>query len=62
MQEQEQCMIPWSALVARPSLHTLVVERMHSGARRYIVLDFGHAVKLTDVVSIIFIGYMNTHF
>ncbi|CAG9789108.1 unnamed protein product [Diatraea saccharalis] len=48
--EQEQCNIPWAALVTRPPQHTLVVERMHSGARRYIVLDFGHAVRLTDVV------------
>ncbi|RVE55239.1 hypothetical protein evm_000137 [Chilo suppressalis] len=48
--EQEQCNIPWAALVTRPPQHTLVVERMHSGARRYIVLDFGHAVRLTDVI------------
>ncbi|XP_047034012.1 baculoviral IAP repeat-containing protein 6 isoform X2 [Helicoverpa zea] len=48
--DQEQCGIPWASLVTRPPQHTLVVERMHSGARRYIVLDFGHAVKLTDVI------------
>ncbi|XP_026725777.1 LOW QUALITY PROTEIN: baculoviral IAP repeat-containing protein 6-like [Trichoplusia ni] len=48
--EQEQCGIPWASLVTRPPQHTLVVERMHSGARRYIVLDFGHAVRLTDVI------------
>ncbi|KAI5632912.1 inhibitor of apoptosis domain-containing protein [Phthorimaea operculella] len=50
--EQEQCGIPWAALVTRPPQHTLVVERMHSGARRYIVLDFGHTVRLTDVCGI----------
>ncbi|KAL4711749.1 hypothetical protein ACJJTC_015815 [Scirpophaga incertulas] len=49
-QEQEQCNIPWAGLVTRPPHHTLVVERMHSGARRYIVLDFGHTVRLTDVI------------
>ncbi|XP_075983137.1 BIR repeat containing ubiquitin-conjugating enzyme isoform X3 [Anticarsia gemmatalis] len=48
--EQEQCGIPWAHLVTRPPQHTLVVERMHSGARRYIVLDFGHTVRLTDVI------------
>ncbi|XP_028176769.1 baculoviral IAP repeat-containing protein 6-like [Ostrinia furnacalis] len=48
--EQEQCKIPWAGLVTRPPQHTLVVERMHSGARRYIVLDFGHTVRLTDVI------------
>ncbi|XP_063387363.1 baculoviral IAP repeat-containing protein 6 [Cydia fagiglandana] len=49
-QEQEQCGIPWAQLVTRVPQHTLVVERMHSGARRYIVLDLGHAVRLTDVI------------
>ncbi|XP_041968992.1 baculoviral IAP repeat-containing protein 6 isoform X2 [Aricia agestis] len=48
--EQEHCNIPWAALVTRPPQHTLVVERMHSGARRYVVLDFGHRVRLTDVI------------
>ncbi|XP_053613474.1 baculoviral IAP repeat-containing protein 6 isoform X2 [Plodia interpunctella] len=48
--EQEQCGIAWAALVTRPPQHTLVVERMHSGARRYIVLDFGHTVRLTDLI------------
>lgn len=51
-QEGEQCGIPWATLVTRPPQHTLVVERMHSGARRYIVLDFGHLVRLTDLVSL----------
>ncbi|XP_013170740.1 PREDICTED: baculoviral IAP repeat-containing protein 6 isoform X4 [Papilio xuthus] len=49
-QEEEQCGIPWATLVSKPPQHTLVVERMHSGARRYIVLDFGHTVRLTDVI------------
>ncbi|CAH0728119.1 unnamed protein product, partial [Brenthis ino] len=48
--EGEQCGIPWATLVTRPPQHTLVVERMHSGARRYIVLDFGHLVRLTDLI------------
>ncbi|KAJ8724125.1 hypothetical protein PYW07_008105 [Mythimna separata] len=48
--DQEQCGIPWASLVTRSPQHTLVVERMHSGARRYIVLDFGHPVRLTDVI------------
>ncbi|XP_052743953.1 baculoviral IAP repeat-containing protein 6 isoform X2 [Bicyclus anynana] len=44
------CGIPWATLVTRSPQHTLFVERMHSGARRYIVLDFGRHVRLTDVV------------
>ncbi|XP_069360568.1 baculoviral IAP repeat-containing protein 6 isoform X2 [Maniola hyperantus] len=48
--EGAQCGIPWATLVTRSPQHTLLVERMHSGARRYIVLDFGHLVRLTDVV------------
>ncbi|XP_072930156.1 dual E2 ubiquitin-conjugating enzyme/E3 ubiquitin-protein ligase BIRC6 isoform X2 [Epargyreus clarus] len=48
--DQEQCDIPWAGLVTRPPQHTLLVERMHSGARRYIVLDLGHTVRLTDVI------------
>ncbi|GBP68238.1 Baculoviral IAP repeat-containing protein 6 [Eumeta japonica] len=48
--DQDQCGIPWAQLVTRPPQYTLLVERMHSGARRYIVLDFGHAVRLTDVI------------
>ncbi|XP_037876101.1 survivin-1 isoform X3 [Bombyx mori] len=48
--DQEQCNIPWASLVTRPPQHTLIVERMHSGARRYIILDFGHTVRLTDII------------
>lgn len=44
------CGIPWQQLVWRPPQQTLLVERMHSGARRYIVLDFGHPVRLTDLI------------
>ncbi|XP_013417535.1 baculoviral IAP repeat-containing protein 6 [Lingula anatina] len=32
------------------SQHVLVIERMHSGARRFVVLDFGKPILLTDVV------------
>ncbi|XP_047537096.1 baculoviral IAP repeat-containing protein 6 [Vanessa atalanta] len=45
-----QCGVPWATLVTRAPQHTLVVERMHSGARRYIVFDFGHLVRLTDLI------------
>ncbi|CAH4031478.1 baculoviral IAP repeat-containing protein 6 isoform X1 [Pieris brassicae] len=50
LKDQDQCGIPWAALVTRPPQQTLIVERMHSGARRYIVLDFGYAVRLTDII------------
>ncbi|XP_077994932.1 dual E2 ubiquitin-conjugating enzyme/E3 ubiquitin-protein ligase BIRC6-like isoform X2 [Glandiceps talaboti] len=36
-------------LLQPPQPHVLVVERMHSGARRFAVLDFGRPVLLTDV-------------
>lgn len=33
-----------------PSQQALVVEKMHSGARRFVVLDFGLPVLLTDLL------------
>ncbi|XP_072169396.1 dual E2 ubiquitin-conjugating enzyme/E3 ubiquitin-protein ligase BIRC6-like [Diadema setosum] len=46
--------VPSSASLVRnllhpPSSHMLVIERMHSGARRYAVLDFGRPIVLTDI-------------
>lgn len=40
---------PWHRLLAAPGQHVLVIERMHSGARRFAVLDFGQPVVLTDL-------------
>ncbi|XP_069118544.1 baculoviral IAP repeat-containing protein 6-like isoform X2 [Argopecten irradians] len=37
-------------LLQPPPLQVLVIERMHSGARRFVILDFGKPVVLTDVV------------
>lgn len=42
--------LPWQHLLLTPPHQVVVVERMHSGARRYVVLDFGHPVLLTDVL------------
>ncbi|XP_064622207.1 baculoviral IAP repeat-containing protein 6-like isoform X2 [Lineus longissimus] len=36
-------------LLQPPPGHVLVIERMHSGARRFVVLDFGKPILLTDV-------------
>ncbi|XP_038074812.1 baculoviral IAP repeat-containing protein 6-like [Patiria miniata] len=36
-------------LLNPPPSHVLIVDRMHSGARRFAVLDFGQAVLLTDI-------------
>ena len=33
-----------------PPQQALVIDRMHSGARRFVVLDFGAPVLLTDMV------------
>ncbi|XP_062579414.1 baculoviral IAP repeat-containing protein 6-like [Saccostrea cucullata] len=37
-------------LLQQPPLQVLVIERMHSGARRFVTLDFGKPIVLTDVV------------
>ncbi|XP_072390491.1 dual E2 ubiquitin-conjugating enzyme/E3 ubiquitin-protein ligase BIRC6 [Diabrotica undecimpunctata] len=41
--------LPWQELLTIPPKQVIVVERMHSGARRHITLDFGKPVLLTDV-------------
>lgn len=33
-----------------PPQHMLLIERMHSGARRFVVLDFGSPILLTDLM------------
>lgn len=33
-----------------PPQQALIVERMHSGARRFVILDFGSPVLLTDLM------------
>lgn len=38
---------PWQQLLSLPPQQMLVIERMHSGARRFVVLDFGSPVLLT---------------
>ncbi|XP_017867094.1 PREDICTED: baculoviral IAP repeat-containing protein 6 isoform X6 [Drosophila arizonae] len=42
--------IAWHKLLTPPPKLMIVVDRMHSGARRFVVLDFGQHVLLTDVV------------
>lgn len=42
--------VPWQQLLIQPAQQVIVVERMHSGARRYVTLDFGQPVLLTDVL------------
>lgn len=42
--------LPWQQLLVAPSQQVIVVERMHSGARRFVTLDFGQPVLLTDVL------------
>uniref|UniRef100_A0A2C9JJC5 Dual E2 ubiquitin-conjugating enzyme/E3 ubiquitin-protein ligase BIRC6 n=1 Tax=Biomphalaria glabrata TaxID=6526 RepID=A0A2C9JJC5_BIOGL len=37
-------------LLQAPPPQVLVIERMHSGARRFVTLDFGKPIVLTDVV------------
>ncbi|KAF7274270.1 hypothetical protein GWI33_013063 [Rhynchophorus ferrugineus] len=42
--------VPWQQLLVPPPKQVIVVERMHSGARRYVTLDFGETVSLTDIL------------
>ncbi|XP_076756528.1 BIR repeat containing ubiquitin-conjugating enzyme isoform X2 [Xylocopa sonorina] len=41
---------PWGRLLCWPPQQALVVDRMHSGARRFVILDFGSPVLLTDLI------------
>lgn len=40
---------PWQQLLSLPPQQMLVIERMHSGARRFVVLDFGAPILLTGM-------------
>lgn len=42
--------LPWHKLLSTPPKQMIVVERMHSGAMRYITLDFGAPIMLTDLI------------
>lgn len=42
--------LPWHKLLSPPGKQMIVVDRMHSGARRQVTLDFGYPILLTDVV------------
>lgn len=42
---------PWHKLLNSQPRQMIVVDRMHSGARRHIKLDFGSPILLTDIVS-----------
>lgn len=41
---------PWHKILAPPPKQMVVIDRMHSGARRFVVLDFGSPILLTDLV------------
>ncbi|XP_037726370.1 baculoviral IAP repeat-containing protein 6 isoform X3 [Drosophila subpulchrella] len=42
--------IAWHKLITPPPKQMIVIDRMHSGARRFVVLDFGQHILLTDLV------------
>lgn len=48
--QREDVTFPWGRLLCSPSQQALVVDRMHSGARRFVILDFGSPVLLTDLI------------
>ncbi|XP_017761383.1 PREDICTED: baculoviral IAP repeat-containing protein 6 [Eufriesea mexicana] len=41
---------PWGKLLCWPPQQALVIDRMHAGARRFVILDFGSPVLLTDLI------------
>lgn len=41
---------PWQQMMYVPPQQALVIDRMHSGARRFVVLDFGSPILLTDMI------------
>lgn len=42
--------LPWHKLLSLPAKQMIVIDRMHSGARRQVTLDFGNPIVLTDIV------------
>lgn len=40
----------WHKLLSPPPKQMIVIDRMHSGARRFVVLDFGSPILLTDLI------------
>lgn len=50
--EESNAAYPWHKLLSLPTKQMVVIDRMHSGARRFITLSFGYLVKLTDVVRV----------
>ena len=50
MFQKDDITFPWGRLLCWPPQQALVVERMHSGARRFVILDFGAPVLLTDLM------------
>lgn len=48
--QRKEVTFPWARLLCWPPQQALVVDRMHSGARRFVILDFGSPVLLTDLI------------
>lgn len=48
----EETAFQWHKILSTPPKQTIVVDRMHSGARRFVTLDFGQPTMLTDLVRI----------
>lgn len=51
--DDNNSILPWYRLLSLPQKQMIVIDRMHSGARRFVTLDFGTPILLTDVVSLI---------
>lgn len=47
----DEYILPWSRILTLPTQQAIVIARMHSCARRFVILDFGRPILLTDLVS-----------
>lgn len=47
---EDNTVLQWHKLLSPPPKQMMVVDRMHSGARRYVTLDFGSPIMLTDMM------------
>jgi len=42
--------LSWQQLLVPPPQQVIIIDRMHSGAKRFVVLDFGFPICLTDML------------
>jgi baculoviral IAP repeat-containing protein 6 len=48
--DSSAAVFPWHKLLSTPTKQMIIVDRMHSGARRQVTMDFGYPILLTDII------------